>query len=251
MTESQLNTINLWDAKEGLINGDDELAAVIAHETAHVTCRHSTEEITRQMPTQLLLAAAGLYAESKKDKTWKSVVDSAFIVYNGLVVPKYSRGNEFEADRVSMQYMARAGFDPNAAVRVWKRAYEKEGEEPSYMSILSTHPSNKARYEALQHQLPSVLVDRGTPITIPATPSLQTEAITVKPTESAMNPTKHPAEKIGPAKAIVPPASASASAPSATAIPKAISLPPIPAPPGSISQQARPSAHPASAPSEP
>lgn len=159
----------IWDPKEGLVTDDDELAAVIAHEVAHVTCRHSTEEMTRQMPSQLLLAAAGLFAESQKNETWKSVVDGAFIVYNGLVVPKYSRGNEFEADRVSMEYMARAGFDPAASVRLWKRAYEMEGDEPGYMSILSTHPSNKARYEALQRQLPGVLAMRDAPSTAKST----------------------------------------------------------------------------------
>ncbi len=150
----------LWNDKDGLVTDDDELAAVIAHEVAHVTCRHSTEEMTRQMPTQLLLAAAGLYAESQENDDVKAVVGSAFLIYNGLVVPKYSRTNEFEADRNSMQYMAKAGYDPAACVRLWKRAYEKEGGTPGYLSILSTHPSNQARYEALQNQLPRVLAMR-------------------------------------------------------------------------------------------
>ena len=219
----------LWDPKEGLVTGDDELAAVIAHETAHVTCRHSTEEMTRQMPSQLLLAAAGLYAESKKDDTWKSVVDGAFIVYNGLVVPKYSRNNESEADRLSMEYMARAGFDPAAAVRLWKRAYEKEGAEPGYMSILSTHPSNKARYEALERQLASVQIDRGTPLSMPAPPSTQTGTVAAKPSTPKTEPAKPTATKTGSAKALI--TSTPASAPSATALPKATSLPYAPAPP--------------------
>lgn len=172
----------LWDPKEGLVTDDDELAAVIAHEVGHVTCRHSTEEMTRQMPAQLLLAAAGLYAESQEDETWKSVIDSAFIVYNGLVVPKYSRANEFEADRVAMTYMERAGFDPAAAVRLWKRAYEQEDDEPGYMSILSTHPSNKARYEALQRQLSTIVAQRSAPLVTSTTQSAQTDAASIKPT---------------------------------------------------------------------
>ncbi len=219
----------IWDPKEGLVTGDDELAAVIAHETAHVTCRHSTEEMTRQMPAQLLLAAAGLYAESKKDDTWKSVVDGAFIVYNGLVVPKYSRSNESEADRLSMEYMARAGFDPAAAVRLWKRAYEKEGAEPGYMSILSTHPSNKARYEALERQLASVQIDRGTPLSMPAPPPVQTRTNAAKPSTPKTETAQPTATKTGSAKALV--TSPPASAPSATALPKATSLPYVPAPP--------------------
>ncbi len=150
----------IWDPKKGLVTGDDELAAVIAHETAHVVCRHSTEAMTKQMPMQLALSGLGVFAATQEDSRWQTAAESAFQLYNGLVVPKYSRTDEFEADSVSMQYMARAGFDPAAAVRLWKRAYEKEGDTPGYMSILSTHPSNKARYEALQRQLPSALALR-------------------------------------------------------------------------------------------
>ena len=229
----------LWNPKDGLVSGDDELAAVIAHEAAHVTCRHSTEEMTRQMPAQLLLAAAGLYAESQKDETWKSVVEGAFLVYNGLVVPKYSRSNEFEADRVSMQYMARAGFDPAAAVRLWKRAYEKEGGEQGYMSILSTHPSNKARYEALQRQLPDVLADRGAPAESPGSPP---------PATSVAKPAKAETKNPAPAKALVEPKPIKAppvapeppvKAPAPIAPPKPLpppaapALPSVPAPPSS------------------
>lgn len=243
----------LWNPKDGLVSGDDELAAVIAHEAAHVTCRHSTEEMTRQMPAQLLLAAAGLYAESQKDETWKSVVEGAFLVYNGLVVPKYSRSNEFEADRVSMQYMARAGFDPAAAVRLWKRAYEKESGEQGYMSILSTHPSNKARYEALQSQLPSVLAERDAPAVIslgspppPASAAARPESS--KPTAQTVTTAKPAAAKSEPAKALVAPVPAKAppiapdppeKAPAPIAPPKPLplpvapALPSVPAPPSS------------------
>jgi len=243
----------LWNPKDGLVSGDDELAAVIAHEAAHVTCRHTTEEMTRQMPAQLLLAAAGLYAESQKDETWKSVVEGAFLVYNGLVVPKYSRSNEFEADRVSMQYMARAGFDPAAAVRLWKRAYEKEGGEQGYMSILSTHPSNKARYEALQSQLPSVLAERDAPAVIspgspppPASAAARPESS--KPTAQTVTTAKPAAAKSEPAKALVAPVPAKAppiapdppeKAPAPIAPPKPLplpvapALPSVPAPPSS------------------
>ena len=172
------------------------------------------------MPTQLLLAGAGLFAESRKNETWKSVVDGAFIMYNGLVVPKYSRANEFEADRVSMVYMARAGFDPAAAVRLWKRAYEKEGNEPGYMSILSTHPSNKARYEALQRQLPGVLAGRNASVAASDARTVQTDAVFAAPT----------VEEKGTATAIFAPAPAPALAPSRSLPPKALLPSSTPAP---------------------
>lgn len=236
----------LWDPKEGLVQGDDELAAVIAHEAAHVTCRHSTEEMTRQMPAQLMLAAAGLYAESQKDETWKSVVEGAFLVYNGLVVPKYSRGNEFEADRVSMDYMARAGYDPAAAVRLWKRACEKEGGTPGYMSILSTHPSNQARYEALQRQLPGVLAARDNPTATPAPPIAAAPATPASPTAKSA-PDAPPKALVKPSPMTAPPAAPTAplKAPVPIAPPKPLPPPSVPPPP---SAPAPPSTPPAPAP---
>ncbi len=147
----------LWDKEKGLVQDDDELAAVLAHEVAHVTCRHSTEEMTRHLPAELLLTAVAVYAEYKEDEDWAVAMDAAFLVYGGLIVPKYSRQDESEADRIGLVYMARAGYDPQAAVRLWKRVYEREGDEWPVLSIFSTHPSNRARYEALERLLPEVL----------------------------------------------------------------------------------------------
>lgn len=147
----------LWDNEEGLVKNDDELAAVLAHEVAHVTCRHSTEEMTRHLPAELLLTAAAIYAEFKEDEDWGVAIDAAFFVYGGLIVPKYSRHDEAEADRVGLMYMAKAGYDPRAALQIWKRAYEKEGDEWPVLSLFSTHPSNKDRYQAIERQMPKAL----------------------------------------------------------------------------------------------
>ena len=70
----------LWDKDEGLVKDDDELAAVIAHEVAHVTCRHSTEEMTRHLPAELILTAAALYADYKEDDDWATAIEAAFVV---------------------------------------------------------------------------------------------------------------------------------------------------------------------------
>ncbi len=147
----------LWDEKNGLVKDRDELAAVMAHEVAHVTCRHSTEEMTRALPAQLILAGAALYAESQDDEDVATAVSAAFLLYQGLYVPFYSRRDELEADRVGMMYMARAGYNPEAAVRIWKRVDEHEGSAPM-LSIFSTHPSDGKRYQELMKVLPEAQV---------------------------------------------------------------------------------------------
>ena len=57
---------------------------------------------------------------------------------------------------MGLLYMAKAGYDPRAAVRLWQRAYEREGDD-SLLALFSSHPSNKARYRALEKMLPQAM----------------------------------------------------------------------------------------------
>ena len=70
---------------------------------------------------------------------------------------KYSRENEFEADSVGLMYMAKAGYDPRAALRIWERAErQRSGRDPA-QSIFSTHPPDAARLENLRALMPEAL----------------------------------------------------------------------------------------------
>ena len=146
----------LYDAKKGLVADEDELAAVIGHEIAHVTCRHTTEEMTRQLPMQLILLGGAIYAEAKGDDDLALALGAGFLVYQGLILPRYSRTDEAEADAVGLMYMAKAGYDPRAAIRVWQRAAERDG-DPGLLAMFSSHPTNKARKKSLEAMLPEAM----------------------------------------------------------------------------------------------
>ena len=144
----------LWNPKEGLVQTVDELAAVVAHEIAHVNCRHSTEAMTREMLPNLLLAGAAIWAEIEEEDDAQLILAGAMLAYNGLVVTKYSREDELEADRVGMTYMAQAGYDPAAAPRVWERlAGASDSQLEKTLSIFSTHPRDFKRAERLRAHL--------------------------------------------------------------------------------------------------
>ena len=81
---------------------------------------------------------------------------AGFLVYQGLILPKYSRTDEAEADAVGLMYMAKAGYDPRAAVRIWQRAAERE-DDPGLFALFSSHPSNKARRKALEARMPEAM----------------------------------------------------------------------------------------------
>ena len=144
----------LWNPKEGLVQTEAELAAVVAHEIAHVNCRHSTEAMTREMLPNLLLAGAAIWAEIEDKDDAQLILGGAMLAYNGFIVTKYSREDELEADRVGMMYMAKAGYDPAAAPRVWERlAGATDSQLEKTLSIFSTHPRDFKRAERLRAHL--------------------------------------------------------------------------------------------------
>ena len=145
----------LWNPKEGLVETEAELAAVVAHEIAHVNCRHSTEAMTREMLPNLLLAGAAIWAELEEEEDAQLIIAGTMLAYEGLFVTKYSREDELEADRVGMMYMAKAGYDPAAAPRVWDRlAGATDSQLEKVLSIFSTHPRDFKRAKELRKHLP-------------------------------------------------------------------------------------------------
>ncbi|NCD32072.1 MAG: M48 family peptidase [Spartobacteria bacterium] len=151
----------LEDPDRGLVRSDDELAAVIAHEVAHVNCRHSTEEMSKTMTAAIIGDLAVALAAEEDQADVAAAVESVFIIGNLVVMPYYSRVDEEEADKVGMRYMALAGYDPRAAVNVWRRVAETQ-KEPGVMdqigSIFATHPDSDQRAAYLQEELPEALV---------------------------------------------------------------------------------------------
>lgn len=145
----------LYDPEIGLVNPDDEneLAAVMAHELAHVNCRHVTERLSKVQTVQGVATVGAIVAAQQDEDDLASVIAAVSVAGMALWIPSYTRTSEAEADRVGLFYMAKAGFDPRAAPRLWKRASEREGSKDK-ASIFATHPADKQRYDALMELLP-------------------------------------------------------------------------------------------------
>lgn len=146
----------LYHPEMGLVKDDNELAAVIGHEIAHVTCRHTTESLTKQMPLQLVMLGASIYAEAKGKENLALALGAGFLVYQGLLLPKFSRADEAEADAVGLMYMAKAGYDPNAAIRIWERAAAR-GNDSKLTALFSSHPTDANRAKELRKILPQAM----------------------------------------------------------------------------------------------
>ncbi|MGE5468788.1 MAG: M48 family metalloprotease, partial [Ignavibacteria bacterium] len=76
--------------------------------------------------------------------------------YQALLSTRFSRTDEAEADRLGLELMARAGYDPRAGVSVWQKMMQADrGSRPP--AFLSSHPTDESRIEAVEALLPTVM----------------------------------------------------------------------------------------------
>ncbi len=165
-------TVNAWcmpGGKVGVYTGilpvtQDEtgLAVVMGHEVAHAVAKHGNERMSQGLLTQMGGAALSVALSSNPGLT-SDLFMAAYGVGSqvGVLLP-YSRLQESEADRLGLSLMARAGYDPRAAVPFWKRMNEKGGSgSPESLSrppeFLSTHPAPESRIKEIQSYLPEAL----------------------------------------------------------------------------------------------
>ena len=132
----------------------DQLAAVLGHEVAHVTQHHSNERVSQQLVAEGGMQAASLALGGKGDTHDVAMAALGVGAQYGVLMP-FSRTQESEADVVGLDYMARAGFDPRAAVELWKNMEAAGGGSPP--EFLSTHPSHESHIHDLEKHLPEAM----------------------------------------------------------------------------------------------
>ncbi len=128
---------------------DDEVAMVMGHEMSHALREHAREQMGKNMATRGVIeigaAILGLGDASRL----------AAGIGGQLLSLRFGRSDETEADLVGLELAARAGYDPRAAVTLWKKmaAAERRGG----VELLSTHPSGPTRIADLERNIPKVM----------------------------------------------------------------------------------------------
>jgi len=144
----------------GNLKTEDQLAAVLAHEITHINSRHGSQQISRQMGFQVLLAAASAAAgRTERGVQMATQTEDLARVVVGLINLKYSRGMEREADRFGLDYLAASGYDPREMVNLLKVFVSMGGTRPP--EILSTHPNPESRLEAVEEIIREKYPSRG------------------------------------------------------------------------------------------
>ena len=138
----------------GIINKlnltDDEIAAIMGHEIAHALREHGRERVSQAYAQNAGLNLVG--AITGMSQGTSALLQQAAQI--GLTLPN-GRGQESEADIIGLELLARAGYNPNAAVTLWQKMAAATGNSSG--SFLSTHPGNAQRIRDLQAAIPKVM----------------------------------------------------------------------------------------------
>ena len=162
----EANAFCLPGGKVGVYTGilpitrdDAGLATVLGHEIGHAVSRHGAERMASSQVLQVGGALLGAATQNAKPIT-QTVVSTAYGLGGqlGYELP-HSRGQESEADHVGLIYMARAGYDPHAAVEFWQRFsdYNAKNGGDKTPNLLRTHPVDAVRIKQLQDWMPDAM----------------------------------------------------------------------------------------------
>lgn len=126
------------------LKSEAQLAGVLAHETVHVVARDAANTMSKQIGMDILFAAVMTQTSSRDALTMADLARQ-------IVALKYGRDDERDADIYGMDYMVRAGYNPNGAVETMEML-EKE-ERIRAVEFLSSHPSPENRVSYLQARI--------------------------------------------------------------------------------------------------
>lgn len=135
------------------VRSDDELAAVLAHEIAHVAARHSVKRYETGLGAQLVQLATIAAARQGASARGVGVAMQAATL-------AYARQDELDADRLAVRYLKAAGFDPQAALTFLEHLHELERDTLQYLPrgvtrphYGKTHPYVPERIRAVKEEL--------------------------------------------------------------------------------------------------
>lgn len=156
--DEQANAFALPGNKIGVYTGllkyaknQDQLAAVMGHEVAHVIAKHGNERVSSQLATEAGMGiAAAVLGSTQNENSAMILAGLGLGVQFGITLP-FSRKHESEADLIGLDLMAKAGFNPAESVTLWQNMAQAGSNPPEFMS---THPSGDTRIKQLRERIP-------------------------------------------------------------------------------------------------
>jgi predicted Zn-dependent protease len=128
----------------------------MGHEVAHALARHGAERMSQAMGAQAIGELLTIGVGKVKPELAEDFAKFYGLGANVTVILPFGRAQESEADHIGLILMAKAGYDPSAAVAFWERMskVQQSGKTPEF---LSTHPSDETRIAQIKEWLPEAM----------------------------------------------------------------------------------------------
>jgi len=124
-----------------VLDNEAEFVGVMAHEMAHVACRHSTKQLTKVYGVELMLSML----LGKNQNQWVQIASE---LTSGLLALQFSRNDEYEADKYAVMYAYPTDWDARGVGDF----FEKMDAHSSVPAFLSTHPSDNQRVKKVNEE---------------------------------------------------------------------------------------------------
>ncbi len=136
------------------LNSEAELAAVLGHETGHVTARHGVQQMSAATAAGVGATLVGIFVPALRNQAG----DTAIGLLGNVLLSGYGREHELEADKLGAEYLYRTGYDPQAMIKVIgvlknqelfdAEVAKAEGRQPrSYHGVFASHPDADQRLQ--------------------------------------------------------------------------------------------------------
>ncbi len=129
------------------LDNEAELAGLLGHEIGHVNARHTAERMTKGLFTSALVTGAMVYVQAAQ-KQYAPLAAGLGGIGAGMLLARYSRDDEREADALGIEYMTRAGQNPQGMVALMDMLRNLSKSKPSAIEMMfATHPMSEERYQ--------------------------------------------------------------------------------------------------------
>lgn len=132
------------------LNSQSQLAGILGHEIGHVVARHGAEHLAKRELGSTLVTAVGIATTDEQGRGRQTAAIAR--VANEMIALQYGREAELESDRLGVQFMAEAGYDPRGMIEVMEILGSAQSSSPS-PEFLSTHPNPENRIQRLEEAI--------------------------------------------------------------------------------------------------
>ena len=132
------------------LDNEAQLAALLGHEIGHVNARHTAARMSQGLLLQLAMVGTTV-AAARKDERYAPLAGTVGALGSGLLLAKYSRDDERQADALGMDYMVQAGYDPAGMVGLMRLLNGLHDREPGTLDLMfASHPMSQERLATAQ-----------------------------------------------------------------------------------------------------